>query len=173
MNPVEPPLLPASAPDNAAALPLGSAVGCSPHVRSTALTPGGQRALEQRLLLLLSFPAATACALMLFVFDPSQYAFYPRCLFHSLTGLLCPGCGCLRAAHELLHFRFEAAWNLNPLLLGSLPFGALLAFRKVFASGDNDKPAPANRTWLWICLVVVVGFGIWRNLPWKPAGWLH
>ncbi len=41
--------------------------------------------------------------IVLFCFDPERCGFYPICIFHQSTGLLCPGCGSLRAMHQLLH----------------------------------------------------------------------
>src|ERR1035438_1340940 len=65
---------------------------------------------------------ATLTALVLFCFDPRQYHFYPICLFHQTTGLLCPGCGALRAMHQLLHGHLAVAFQFNPMLIVSLPF---------------------------------------------------
>jgi len=50
--------------------------------------------------------AALAGGLVLFLFDPSQYHFYPRCVMYTTTGLLCPGCGSQRALHHLFHGHF-------------------------------------------------------------------
>ena len=44
---------------------------------------------------------------MVFFFNPSTHGFYPVCLFHSLTGLNCPGCGMTRALYALLHGNFR------------------------------------------------------------------
>src|ERR1035437_4948003 len=60
--------------------------------------------------------AALGSGAVLFFFDPAKHGFYPICLFHSLTGLNCPGCGATRAAYQLLH---------RPLL-GRLPDNAPL-----------------------------------------------
>jgi hypothetical protein len=38
--------------------------------------------------------------------------------------LPCPGCGSLRAAHQLLHGNLSAAWALNKALLIGLPLAA-------------------------------------------------
>ncbi|MCX6913024.1 MAG: DUF2752 domain-containing protein, partial [Verrucomicrobia bacterium] len=65
---------------------------------------------------------AAAVGLVLFCFDPRQYHFYPICFFHKATGLLCPGCGALRATHQLLHGHLAAAFRFNPMLVASLPF---------------------------------------------------
>src|SRR5690242_14513344 len=66
-----------------------------------------------------------ATAAVLYLFDPRFYSFYPTCLFHRTTGLLCPGCGSLRAVHELLHGHLRAAFHYNPLLVAGLPFLAV------------------------------------------------
>jgi Protein of unknown function (DUF2752) len=50
---------------------------------------------------------------LLFFFDPAAGLFYPPCLFRSVLGMACPGCGSLRAIHQLLHGNFAAAWRLN------------------------------------------------------------
>ena len=59
--------------------------------------------------LIVSALVAGAAGLVLFCFDPRQYHFYPVCFFHQTTGLLCPGCGALRAGHQLLHGHLVSA----------------------------------------------------------------
>src|SRR5690242_11286080 len=78
-----------------------------------------------RLLIFLSAAAAALSLGVLFYFDPSRYHFYPLCIFHQTTGWLCPGCGSLRACHQLLHGNLSAAFYLNPLFVLSLPSFAL------------------------------------------------
>src|SRR5687767_3322787 len=63
-----------------------------------------------------------AGATYLFVFEPGTTGFFPGCPFRVLTGFTCPGCGTTRALHQLLHGNLAAAFELNPLLLLSLPF---------------------------------------------------
>ena len=36
------------------------------------------------------------------------------CIFHSLTELVCPGCGMTRACVALVHGKFGAAWHYHP-----------------------------------------------------------
>jgi TM2 domain-containing membrane protein YozV len=48
---------------------------------------------------------AAAAAAVIFFYDPAVAAFFPSCPLRALTGLLCPLCGGLRAAHALLHGR--------------------------------------------------------------------
>jgi hypothetical protein len=64
---------------------------------------------------------ALAAAAVLFLFDPATAGFYPPCLFRTLFGLPCPGCGSLRALHQLLHGNLASAWALNrPILIAML-----------------------------------------------------
>lgn len=45
----------------------------------------------------------------------------PRCLFHTLTGWDCPGCGAQRMVHALAHGNLSGAWESNPFILCMLP----------------------------------------------------
>jgi hypothetical protein len=104
---------------------------------------------------------------VLFWFDPARNAFYPTCLFHSATGLLCPGCGSLRALHQLLHGDLAAALRYNPLLVLSLPLFIGCGF--VFGmKAHRHQPAPFSLKWIWLYLVVSLVFGLLRNLPAGP-----
>jgi hypothetical protein len=105
--------------------------------------------------------------LILYFFAPTQYGFYPRCLFHASTGLSCPGCGSLRAMHHLLHGQWAAALHYHALLIVLLPVipGALIwqvmTGRKIFLLFQRPF-------WIWSLLGVIVTFSILRNLPFGP-----
>jgi uncharacterized membrane protein HdeD (DUF308 family) len=70
---------------------------------------------------------AALVAAVLFFFDPATAGFYPPCLFKTFLGTQCPGCGSLRAAHQLLHGNFKEAWMLNRPLLIALPLAAAIS----------------------------------------------
>jgi hypothetical protein len=115
--------------------------------------------------------ACLALALgVLFFFDPSRYAFYPACPFHYLTGLNCPGCGSLRAVHQLSHGHLAAAFRLNPFLCVALP-GILLAMAKNTVRqlrGAAPEPKPVSPFWIRLLLVGLILFTVLRNLPFAP-----
>jgi hypothetical protein len=117
--------------------------------------------------------AVALSAWVLFRFNPSDSPFYPVCQFHALTGLNCPGCGSLRALHELVHGNLAAAFRFNALLALSLPAACWLGGRHVLRWFKNQPATIAIRpAWMWGGLVVMLLFGVLRNLPFDCLAWL-
>jgi hypothetical protein len=107
-----------------------------------------------------------AIAVILFVCDPSRVPIYPVCTFHRLTGLDCPGCGTLRAAHQLLHGHLAEALRFNALFVLSLPLLAWVGFRLARRSISGRPATPAVRTsWIWWYVAAWIVFGVLRDLP--------
>ena len=106
---------------------------------------------------------------VLFLFNPSEHSFYPRCVMKMTTGLDCPGCGGLRATHQLLHGHVEAAFRLNPLLFLMLPLAAFFGLRQlIFLTTGRRMAQPfKSPVWFGVFALVVVVFGVLRNLPWR------
>ncbi len=127
-------------------------------------------------------------AMVIFEFEPSRFSFFPVCLFHKMTGLLCPGCGSLRALHQLLHGNLSLAFAFNPLLLVCCPFAAWWGVKYfIIRSRSASDPLPVRAMpggrlessgqsaftrrsigLVGFGIVVVVTFTIWRNLPSFP-----
>ncbi len=104
-------------------------------------------------------------------FPPDKFSFYPKCQLHQLTGLHCPGCGATRCLLALLHGEFAEAARKNILAFVAIPtigiYATILSFNWLFARPVrqtwNIKP------WLGVSLVILlIAFGILRNLPWPP-----
>ena len=110
--------------------------------------------------------AAAAGTAVLFFFDPARCAIYPACPWHTLTGWKCPGCGTLRAFHQLTHGNWAAAWRLNPLTVALLPVGGWLGLREMVRQVFGKKwPGLVTRPFFgWALVVILVLFGIVRNL---------
>jgi len=134
---------------------------------------GGCLAYRRLAIPLLVLLALASGALVLFLFNPAESGFYPFCVFHRITGLQCPGCGSLRAMHQLLHGNFTAAFHYNALLILSLPLLLAQAVRIGIARA-NQQPSRARikASWLWTGLVVMILFGVLRNLPFPAFAWL-
>jgi hypothetical protein len=106
-----------------------------------------------------------AAALVLYLLDPTRVPIYPVCTFHRLTGLECPGCGSLRALHQLLHGHLIAALRLNAFFVLSLPVFAWAGFRWVRRQMKNEPAVAIRPAWLWLYLAALIAFGIIRDLP--------
>lgn len=59
------------------------------------------------------------------IHDPAADGMAPRCLFRTLTGWDCPGCGFQRALHAALHGDIASAWHYNPFVFFALPLALL------------------------------------------------
>ncbi len=109
-------------------------------------------------------------AAVLFLVDPAHCPFYPQCVFHRVTGWNCPGCGSLRAMHQLLHGHLLTALRDNVLLMLSLPVAAVYAlqqFSRWRAGLPVLLPAVGARE-AWLLLGVLTIFTVMRNIPVAP-----
>jgi hypothetical protein len=112
-----------------------------------------------------------AAVAVLYCFDPSGHTFYPRCAFKAWSGLDCPGCGGLRAAHALLHGDIATALARNPLVVllagGAFLWGAIRVAR-------GARAGAALMDWLtcpWVVGttgVLLILFTLARNLACSP-----
>lgn len=111
--------------------------------------------------------AAVAAGGVLYAVDPHQPGHYPTCPFLALTGYFCPGCGSLRAIHDLLHGDVAGALARNPAVLLVVPY--LLVALATWAWRSTGRPAPRSTSLppavVWGLLVVVPAYGLLRNLP--------
>ena len=97
----------------------------------------------------------------------NKYGFSINCVFHSLTGFYCPGCGITRCLFALLKLDFYEAFMYNQLVFILLPFlVALIVYRiylYVFDKQDKILVKVPNMVWISL-LVIVIGYGIVRNI---------
>ena len=112
-------------------------------------------------------------AALLYHVDPSSGRL-PRCVFHSLTSLHCPGCGSTRAIHALLHGDVATAMRFNPLTLPALALLGVAYFRWVWRifTGSTDRGghfgARVRPAWLLALAIFLCLFWIARNVPIYP-----
>ena len=114
--------------------------------------------------------AAASTLGALHAFNPASSVVFPPCPFHVLTGMYCPGCGTLRALHQLLHGRPLEALGLNPLMVLSLPFLAYaLSSETLRTTTGRRLPGIRLRViWIWALLAAIMLYWILRNIPVYP-----
>lgn len=126
--------------------------------------------IYRRSTVLLLWLAAAAAAVFLFIIEPGKVTFLPLCPFRALTGFQCPGCGTTRGLHQLLHGNLVAAFELNPLLILSLPFVlfAMLRFTILVMRGRPIARNTLSPKYIFTIFGVVLFFWIFRNTPFYP-----
>lgn len=108
--------------------------------------------------------------LVVFAFDPAESSVFPPCPFKTLTGLYCPGCGSLRAVHQVLHGHFLAAIRLNPLMVVFVCTGVLIfiGLRLKGKNAERLRRVLSGSSIGWAVLVVIVVYWFCRNVPFYP-----
>ena len=128
------------------------------------------RGVSEKALYVLAGALLIMSAGILYVLDPREAGNYPVCPFIGVTGYHCPGCGTLRALHQLLYGNPVSALGYNLLTVLSLPFlgyafavGGLRAFRV-----PAPRPLFVNSKLIWGLVFGVVAFWALRNVPVEP-----
>jgi hypothetical protein len=112
-------------------------------------------------------------SVLLHVRDPHQSGSWGYCPWLLLTGTSCPGCGGLRAVHDLTHGDLAAAASSNLLLVGAIP---LLVLGWTRWLGDRwtgaTRQPDAGRAYVGIALAVAVTVAFWVARNTAGGAWL-
>jgi len=102
---------------------------------------------------------AIAAVALYTAIDPESSVFFPKCPFHMLTGLECPGCGSQRAIHSLLNGDIAAAIHYNLLIVLSIPYLLFLAILEIAKRIIlSTKPLDRTKTKLLTAISRIIGF---------------
>ena len=118
------------------------------------------------LLVLMSFGILA----LYFNWDPSNTALFPKCPFHEVTGIYCPGCGSQRAIHDIINGNLLDGFRHNYLILMVifvvLYEGYIIFRRLVFKQAGKNllhNPKVTNTI-----LLLVLLFWVFRNIDFFP-----
>ena len=142
------------------------------HEHRSSVSPG----IGRRALYLVALALAPVACVVLYLFNPAADDDpYPNCPFFLLTGFFCPGCGSLRAYHQLLRGNVGVALGLNPLTVLALP-AMIYALATAWVAGYRGLP-PRGTRWsagaAWAMGAVLVVFGVMRNVPVDALEWMR
>lgn len=109
-------------------------------------------------------------AVLFYFLNPVEHQLFPKCIFHSVSGYHCPGCGSQRAIHSLMHLNFAGVVGNNFLFL---PAVALIIYHYLHPVLNKLLSWKLPNVFYykktpWIIFAVVILFWILRNLPWYP-----
>ncbi len=131
---------------------------------------------SQRVFYLVALALAPVACVVLYLVNPAAKDDpYPNCPFLWLTGYYCPGCGTLRAYHQLLHGNAGIAMGLNPVTVLAVP-ALVYALASTWLLGFRGRGLPMPR-WSrgmgWTLGAMLIVFGLIRNLPLESLEWLR
>lgn len=104
--------------------------------------------------------------------DPHVEGSWGLCPLRALTGWDCPGCGGLRATHDLTHLDLWSAASSNLLLVLAIPLVLLGWGRWLSATWRGAPSAVAGLSDRVVVALIaaILGFTLLRNLP--VGAWL-
>ncbi|MGV8017998.1 MAG: DUF2752 domain-containing protein [Ignavibacteria bacterium] len=110
--------------------------------------------------------AAVFFIAVLYFWNPSTDRYYPQCLFYTVTGYYCPGCGGLRGTHELLHLEFFQAFHFNPFVFVTTPliFYSALYYAYFLLTGRDLPAVPYNKYVITTAAILTLAFWVARNV---------
>ena len=128
--------------------------------------------MNSRVLRISIFIIAAGAILLLYFFVEPKNGILPKCFFHELTGLYCPGCGVQRSFHALLNGHILTAIDYNLLFILILPM--ILYFILAFMWGKKTSSSSFiyKSAFSFAVVIVVVSFWVIRNIPYTPFSWL-
>ncbi len=116
--------------------------------------------------------AACAGAVYVALHDPSVGANrYPACVFHSSTGLWCPGCGLTRGFHQLFNGNLAGAIGHNvfvPIAFVAAVLGWWSWVRRAYDRAPLQLPPRAKRFVAIALPAALAVYAVARNIPHEP-----
>ncbi|HQX55291.1 MAG TPA: DUF2752 domain-containing protein [Pyrinomonadaceae bacterium] len=130
--------------------------------------------LSERILAGAGASAIAVGSALVAYFDPTKISVLPICPLFSVTGIACPGCGLTRGFHALFHGDIISAIDFNLLVpVWAVIFAyVVLSLSLLSIRGRGLRMWVTDPKFLWGFLIVLVIFGILRNIPVYPLTFL-
>ena len=114
------------------------------------------------------FIAILSCAIIvLYIANPAEYFWMPKCPTKIILGIDCPGCGIQRAIHAFLHGHIKEAMGYNLFLAVALPYLIAVLLCSVLRNGRLRQKLQKIVESKWLTQGYVILFFIWfivRNI---------
>ena len=130
---------------------------------------------HKRIQLALIYFVTALVVAILYSFNPAEHSnIYPPSLSREWGRFYCPGCGMLRALHQLLHGNWQAALRFNPLLIICLPyfFYWITPYFFQYFYGVNLYSIHHKNKQIFVTITVCLVYGLLRNIPDPIFSWL-
>lgn len=109
---------------------------------------------------------------VIFLMGVAYYVFssltgiYIPCIFRTLTGLKCPGCGVTHYVVAMLHGDLHGAFRANEMVFMLMPAILLYGIYRaaVYIRKGDTGYSKAETAVLFIILLAALAFGIFRNI---------
>lgn len=95
--------------------------------------------IKKGLPLVLGIAATVVVLTLLYLFNPVETEYAPKCIFHAVTGLSCPGCGMKRFLNAFMHGNFLEAIQYNYMLIVLIPYLLLFGIERFILIGERKK----------------------------------
>lgn len=102
--------------------------------------------------------------LFAYYFLNHKFNFNISCIFHEITGFYCPGCEITRMFFSLIQLDFYQAFRYNPLTFCLLVLYLLYSLIYFITYKIYNYKITINPKWYYLILIIVIVFGILRNM---------
>ena len=123
--------------------------------------------IKKGLSVTLGIVATVVVLTLLYLFNPVETAYAPKCIFHVMTGLNCPGCGMQRFLHAFMHGNFLEAIHYNYMLIVLIPYMFFFGIERYILIGESQerwKNIIEGRIMTTIMIILAPSWFIIRNI---------